>query len=107
MAADFEGRRSRDPRPYSEETFRKLGSWLMSEEKIEDARSLFSLQVEMDPGSSRAHYFLAVAARSLGDARSAREHFERALALTPLDRALSVAARERIEKAAREGLGVP
>lgn len=104
MVAELERLRDQDPTPFSEETFRKLGSWMFDEGKNAEARSLFDLQVAMYPDSARAHFFLALAARSLADKPAARDHFTRAIALLSTDPALDAAIRRRIEITAKESL---
>lgn len=94
----------RDPQPFSEETLRKLGGWLLETRKTEEASRLFTLQTEMYPQSARAHYLLANAERRLGRAEAARAHFQKALELLPGDLGLDAPTRRRIESAAREAI---
>jgi len=101
VAEEAERRKAQDPRPLSEETFRKLGSWLFDEGRAWDARRLFELQAAMYPQSARARFFSAIACRATGDADGARDKFREALALLPTDPGMDGPTRRRIEKTAR------
>jgi len=100
----YEGLKERDPQPFSQETLRKLGSWLYDEGRAADARDLFELQMVLYPDSARAHYLFAMACRRVGDLTRAKEHFAKALELLPTDADIDVALRARIEKTSRETL---
>ncbi len=94
----------RDPTPISEDTCRKLGSWLLETRSREEALRVFEIQLAMYPRSARAHYSLAMTELGLGDKASANAHLTRALALLPEDPTVDAPTRRRIERAAREAL---
>jgi len=100
----FDRLKDRDPAPFSQETFRKLGSWLFDQGRNEDARSLFSMQLSMYPASSRSHFMLGIACQRLDDKRGARAHFEKVLELLPTDFDLDIPTRKRYEATAKEGI---
>jgi tetratricopeptide (TPR) repeat protein len=96
--------KDRDPAPFSQETFRKLGSWLFDQGRNEDARSLFSMQLSMYPDSARSHFMLAIACQRLDDKGGARDHFARVLELIPKDFDLDTPTRKRYEATAKESI---
>ena len=100
----YRQRLGRDPTPISEDTCRKLGTWLLETRGREDARRLFEIQVAMYPRSARAHYLLGMTELGLGDRASATAHLTSALELLAGDPSLDAPARNRIEKAARDAM---
>ena len=100
----YRQRRGQDSTPISEDTCRKLGSWILETRGREDARRLFEIQLAMYPRSARAHYLLGMTELGLGDKTSATAHLSSALELLADDASLDAPTRSRIEKAAREAL---
>ncbi|MDQ2870590.1 MAG: hypothetical protein M3S32_07605 [Acidobacteriota bacterium] len=100
----YRKRQERDATPVSEDTCRKLGSWLLETRSREEAHRVFEMQLAMYPRSARAHYSLGAAELGLGDKTSATLHLIRALELLPEDSTVDAPTRRRIEKAAREAL---
>jgi dienelactone hydrolase len=100
----FERLKDRDRTPFSQDTFRKLGSWLFEQRRNEDARSLFELQLSMYPNSARSHFLLALACERLDDKRGTRDHFARVLELLPNDVDLDPPTRRRLETTSKESL---
>jgi tetratricopeptide (TPR) repeat protein len=95
---------SRDGVPPGHETYRLLGSWLLDQGDGRDGVRWLRIYLDDYPSSSRAHYYYAAACSRLQQKQEAREHFQRALDLLPVDPELDAPTRFRLERRARASL---